>query len=338
MMIEKLWYGKSHLYWLLIPFSLLYGLIVFVRRFLYKKGILKSRRSPVPVIIIGNLSVGGNGKTPLVIGLIKELKTKGLKVGIVSRGYGGKADSYPLILDNTTTTEQAGDEPVLIYQRANVPVAVSPNRYKAVQALLAQNQLDVILSDDGLQHYALARDIEVVVVDGKRLFGNGWWMPAGPMRERQNRLKSVDMIIINGDSVNDLVKQYPDKTYTMQLAPCYALNLLTKEKKKLSSLQNICAVAGISNPKRFFDMLKNMQADLIKTVAFADHQKFTLSLLKDVANSKQTLLMTEKDAVKCHQFAQSNWWYLPINAVIPKSAIDQIYLLLDKTKSQFQRD
>lgn len=333
-MIEKLWYGKNRLFWLLIPFSLLYGLIAFVRRFLYKIGIFKSWQSPVPIIIIGNLSVGGNGKTPLAISLIKALQAKGLKVGLVSRGYGGKAENYPLILDDTTTTDQAGDEPVLIYQRTHAPVAVSPNRCQAVKALLEQNQLDVILTDDGLQHYALARDIEVVVVDGKRLFGNGWWMPAGPMRERQNRLKSVDLIIVNGDSINNLTQQYPDKTYTMQLVPKYVINLLTKEKKELSSLLNICAVAGISNPKRFFDMLINMKADLNKTVAFADHQKFTLPLLNNVVSSEQTLLMTEKDAVKCQQFAQPNWWYLPIDAVIPKSAIDQICVLLDKTKSQ----
>ncbi|MWN32424.1 MULTISPECIES: tetraacyldisaccharide 4'-kinase [unclassified Gilliamella] len=333
-MIEKLWYGKNRLFWLLIPFSLLYGLIAFVRRSLYQVGILKAWRSPVPIIIIGNLSVGGNGKTPLVVGLIESLKQKGLQVGVVSRGYGGNADSYPLILDKTTTTEQAGDEPVLIYQRTNVPVAVSPHRSEAVQALLKRYQLDVILTDDGLQHYALSRDIEVVVVDGKRLFGNGWWMPAGPMRERESRLKSVDLIIINGDSVNDLAQQYPNKAYTMQLAPRYAVNLLTQERKPLSSLQSICAIAGISNPNRFFDMLIKMQTNVIKTVPFADHQKFTLSLLNDIANCDQTLLMTEKDAVKCRQFAQPNWWYLPVDAVIPAQAIEQICSLLDKINSQ----
>ncbi|MCX8701347.1 tetraacyldisaccharide 4'-kinase [Gilliamella sp. B2840] len=330
MMIEKLWYGKNRLFWLLIPFSLLYGIIAFVRRFLYKMGIFKSWHSPVPIIVIGNLSVGGNGKTPLAISLIEALEAKGLKVGLVSRGYGGKTENYPLILDNTTTTDQAGDEPVLIYQRTHVPVAVSPNRCQAVKALLKKNQLDVILTDDGLQHYALARDIEIVVVDGKRLFGNNWWMPAGPMRERSNRLKSVDLIIVNGDSVNNLVEQYPDKTYTMQLIPKYVINLLTKEKKELSSLSNICAVAGISNPQRFFDMLISMKADLNKTVAFADHQKFSLSLLNNVARREQTLLMTEKDAVKCQLFAEPNWWFLPIDAVIPKPAIDHICLLLDK--------
>ncbi|OCG07868.1 tetraacyldisaccharide 4'-kinase [Gilliamella sp. wkB178] len=332
-MIEKLWYGKNHLFWLLLSFSWLYGLIASGRRKLYQFGILKSWRSPVPIVVIGNLSAGGNGKTPLVISLIESLTARGMRVGVVSRGYGGKADTYPLLLNDNTTTTQAGDEPVLIYQRTKVPVAVAPNRCQAVQLLLKQHKLDVILTDDGLQHYALARDVEVVVVDGKRLFGNGWWIPAGPMRERANRLKSVDLIVINGDSVNNLVKQYPNKTYTMQLAPLYAVNLLTQEKRVLTNLHNICAIAGISNPQRFFTMLTTLKADVINTTSFADHQKFTPTLLANIASNEQTLLMTEKDAVKCRQFALPNWWYLPIDAVLPIAAVDQICSLLANIKS-----
>lgn len=331
-MIEKIWYGKSKFYWLLVPFSLLYGLIAFLRRQLYKLGILKSWHSPKPVIIIGNLSAGGNGKTPLVIGLIEALKAKGIQAGVVSRGYGGKADKYPLIIDSQVTTEQAGDEPVLIYQRTQAPIAVSPQRNEAVKALLNNYNIDVILTDDGLQHYALARDIEVVVIDGKRMFGNGWWIPAGPMRERQNRLKSVDLIIINGDTESNLALKYPNKTYTMQLTPKYAVNLLTQEKKELHLLNDVCAIAGISNPKRFFNMLTDRKVDLIKTVSFADHQKFTLSLLDNIVTTNQTLLMTEKDAVKCRAFAMPNWWYLPIDANIPSQAVDQICSLLDDLK------
>ncbi|OCG01081.1 tetraacyldisaccharide 4'-kinase [Gilliamella sp. wkB112] len=332
-MIEKLWYGKNHLFWLLLPFSWLYGLIASSRRKLYQCGILKSWRSPVPIVVIGNLSAGGNGKTPLVISLIEVLTARGMRVGVVSRGYGGKADVYPLLLNDNTTTKQAGDEPVLIYQRTKVPVAVAPNRCQAVQLLLNQHKLDVILTDDGLQHYALARDVEVVVVDGKRLFGNGWWIPAGPMRERANRLESVDLIIINGDSTNNLVKQYPNKTYTMQLTPLYAVNLLTQEKRELTSLHNICAIAGISNPQRFFTMLTTLKADVVKTTSFADHQKFTSTLLTNIASNEQTLLMTEKDAVKCRQFALPNWWYLPIDAVLPSAAVDQVCSLLTNIKS-----
>lgn len=333
-MIEKLWYGKNRSFWLLLPFSLLYGLITFFRRLLYKLGIFKSWQSPVPIIVIGNLSAGGNGKTPLAISLIEALKAKGLRVGLVSRGYGGKADHYPLLLDENTSTKQAGDEPVLIYQRTHVPVAVAPKRVDAVKALLESHQLDVILTDDGLQHYALARDIEIVVVDGKRQFGNGWWIPAGPMRERSSRLKSVDLIIINGDSSRDLVNQYPDKTYTMQLTPGHVVNLTTNQQCELSALHHICAIAGISNPKRFFDMLIAMKADLLQTESFADHQNFSLPLLEKVVGNNQTLLMTEKDAVKCREFALANWWYLPIDATIPDQAIEKIYSLFKEKKSQ----
>ncbi len=336
-MIEKLWYGKNKSFWLLLPFSFLYGLISCVRRQLYKLGIFKSWQSPVPIIVIGNLSAGGNGKTPLAISLIEALKAKGLKVGLVSRGYGGKSNHYPLILDENTSTKQAGDEPVLIYHRTHVPVAVAPKRIDAVKALLDSHQLDVILTDDGLQHYALARDIEIVVVDGKRLFGNGWWIPAGPMRERRSRLKSVDLIIINGDSSEDFINQYPDRTFTMQLIPDHVVNLSTNKQCELSALHHIYAIAGISNPKRFFDMLTQMGADLVHTESFADHQNFTLPLLEKVVGTNQTLLMTEKDAVKCRQFALPNWWYLPIDAVIPDQVIEKIYSLFEEKKSQREK-
>ena len=336
-MIEKLWYGKNKSFWLLLPFSFLYGLISCVRRQLYKLGIFKSWQSPVPIIVIGNLSAGGNGKTPLAISLIEALKAKGLKVGLVSRGYGGKSNHYPLILDENTSTKQAGDEPVLIYHRTHVPVAVAPKRVDAVKALLDSHQLDVILTDDGLQHYALARDIEIVVVDGKRLFGNGWWIPAGPMRERRSRLKSVDLIIINGDSSEDFINQYSDRTFTMQLVPDHVVNLSTNKQCELSALHHIYAIAGISNPKRFFDMLTQMGADLVYTESFADHQNFTLPLLEKVVGTNQTLLMTEKDAVKCRQFALPNWWYLPIDAVIPDQVIEKIYSLFEEKKSQREK-
>ena len=336
-MIEKLWYGKNKSFWLLLPFSFLYGLISCVRRQLYKLGIFKSWQSPVPIIVIGNLSAGGNGKTPLAISLIEALKAKGLKVGLVSRGYGGKSNHYPLILDENTSTKQAGDEPVLIYHRTHVPVAVAPKRIDAVKALLDSHQLDVILTDDGLQHYALARDIEIVVVDGKRLFGNGWWIPAGPMRERRSRLKSVDLIIINGDSSEDFINQYPDRTFTMQLIPDHVVNLSTNKQCELSALHHIYAIAGISNPKRFFDMLIKMNADLLHTESFADHQNFSLPLLEKIAASNQTLLMTEKDAVKCRQFALPNWWYLPIDATIPDQAIEKIYSLFVERKLQREK-
>lgn len=152
----------------------------------------------MPVVVVGNLTAGGNGKTPVVIWLVEQLQQRGIRVGVVSRGYGGKADRYPLVLDDRTSTAQAGDEPVLIHQRTGAPVAVAPLRSDAVKALLSAHDLQMIVTDDGLQHYKLARDREIVVIDGVRRFGNGWWLPAGPMRERASRLQSVDAVIVNG--------------------------------------------------------------------------------------------------------------------------------------------
>ncbi|SUX74571.1 tetraacyldisaccharide 4'-kinase [Citrobacter freundii] len=197
-MIARIWSGESPLWRLLLPLSWLYGLVSGGIRLCYKLGIKRAWRAPVPVVVVGNLTAGGNGKTPVVIWLVEQLRQRGIRVGVVSRGYGGKAAAYPLLLTADTTTAEAGDEPVLIAQRTGVPVAVSPVRSDAVKAILAQHDVQIIVTDDGLQHYRLARDVEIVVIDGERRFGNGWWLPAGPMRERAGRLKSVDATIVNG--------------------------------------------------------------------------------------------------------------------------------------------
>ena len=308
-MIERIWSGQSPLYWLLLPLSWLYGLIATILRYSYKSGLKKSWRAPVPVVVVGNLTAGGNGKTPVVIWLVETLQLHGFRVGVVSRGYGGKSPHYPLVLSESTTTAQAGDEPVLIYQRTGAPVAVSPLRSDAVKALLADNELDVIITDDGLQHYALKRDVEIVVVDGVRRFGNGLWLPAGPMRERASRLRSVDAIITNGGTAET-------GELAMILQPGKAVNLVTGEQRDASALRNVVAMAGIGHPPRFFATLKQLGLTLQKEVAFADHKAYQIEQLSGLAQSGQILLMTEKDAVKCRDFAQTNWWYLPVEAKI----------------------
>lgn len=308
-MIDRIWSGKSPLYLLLLPLAWLYGLISTLIRFSYKAGLKKSWRAPVPVVVVGNLTAGGNGKTPVVIWLVETLQQHGFRVGVVSRGYGGKAENYPLLLCEETSTAQAGDEPVLIFQRTGAPVAVSPVRSDAVKALLASHELDVIITDDGLQHYALARDVEIVVVDGIRRFGNGHWLPAGPMRERRSRLRSVDAVITNGGTAQS-------GELAMILQPGKAINLLTGEQRDPTSLQNVVAMAGIGHPPRFFATLKQLNVNVQKEVAFSDHQSYTLDKLSGVSQSGQALLMTEKDAVKCRSFAQPDWWYLPVDAKI----------------------
>lgn len=306
-MIARIWSGESPLWLLLLPLSWLYGLVSGAIRLCYRLGIKKAWRAPVPVVVVGNLTAGGNGKTPVVIWLVEQLRQRDVRVGVVSRGYGGKADSYPLVLDPQTTTAQAGDEPVLIYQRTGAPVAVSPVRSDAVKALLAAHDLQLIVTDDGLQHYRLARDKEIVVIDGVRRFGNGWWLPAGPMRERASRLRSVDAVITNGGEAR--AEEIP-----MRLQPGLAVNLKSGERRPVAELPAVVAMAGIGHPPRFFQTLADCGAVVENTVALADHQALSYSQVSGFIQPGQTLVMTEKDAVKCRAFADESWWYLPVDA------------------------
>ncbi|WP_336665550.1 tetraacyldisaccharide 4'-kinase [Enterobacter mori] len=306
-MIARLWSGESPLWRLLLPLSWLYGLVSGAIRLMYRLGLKRAWRAPVPVVVVGNLTAGGNGKTPVVIWLVEQLQKRGIRPGVVSRGYGGKATHYPLVLTADTTTAEAGDEPVLISQRTGVPVAVSPVRSDAVQALLAGHAVDIIITDDGLQHYALARDKEIVVIDGVRRFGNGWWLPAGPMRERASRLQSVDAVIVNGG-------QAKPGEIPMHLQPGMAVNLLTGERKAVEQLPPLVAMAGIGHPPRFFATLEQCGARLEKRVPLADHQALVEGQVDALTVPGQSLIMTEKDAVKCRAFAKENWWYLPVDA------------------------
>ncbi|MEG9498499.1 tetraacyldisaccharide 4'-kinase [Mannheimia indoligenes] len=304
----KIWQTKSLITWLLAPFSLLFWLISHLRKRLYSWNILQSYHSPVPVLVVGNISVGGNGKTPVVVWLVEQLQQRGVKVGVISRGYGGKNKVFPQLVTQQSSAEMVGDEPVLIVQRTNVPLAVSPNRQQSIELLLSQFELDLIITDDGLQHYALQRDLEWVVVDGKRRFGNGFALPAGSLRELPSRLNSVDAVICNGGIAE------PNE-HLMSLEPSSAVNLLTNERRPLSEFSQPCvAIAGIGHPPRFFTMLEELGIPLQKTQGFADHQDFDASQLNALADCQTPLLMTEKDAVKCQAFAKENWWYVPVSA------------------------
>lgn len=323
-MIKKIWSGNTKLYYLLFPFSLLYGCVVLIRRSLYKCGILKSWQAPIPVIVVGNLSVGGNGKTPLVIYLIEQLSARGYRVGVVSRGYGSHSNHYPLIVSEQISPYLAGDEPYLIYQRTHTPLAIAPKRVQAVKQLIDHYSLDIIISDDGLQHYALQRKIEIAVIDGQNGFGNGWWLPAGPMRETAKRLKSVDVIVINGKLHQSIALPNNIPAFKMRLQPAKAINVLTGEQCEIKQLKHIQALAGIGYPERFFTMLQSMGIYIEKQYPFPDHHAFTRQQLIPLADETQVLLMTEKDAVKCHTFAQTNWWYVPVDAQLDEQFIDNI--------------
>lgn len=316
-MIERIWSGQSPLWLLLLPLSLLYGLVSGLIRLSYRLGLRTVWRAPVPVVVVGNLTAGGNGKTPVVVWLVEQLQQRGVRVGVVSRGYGGKAAQYPLLLTTHTSTAEAGDEPVLIFQRTGAPVAVSPVRADAVKALLAEHPLQLIITDDGLQHYALARDKEIVVIDGVRRFGNGWWLPAGPMRERAGRLRSVDAVITNGGEAHQ-------SEIAMTLKPGLAINLLTGEKRSVDSLPQVVAMAGIGHPPRFFATLEQAGVQPVKTISLADHQALNEAQVASFINEGQTLVMTEKDAVKCRAFAHPDWWYLPVDAVLARPQADKL--------------
>ncbi len=331
-LIEQVWFEQHPAKWLLVPLLLplsgVFWLMSALRRawFRYRKD--ASIKLDCPVVVVGNIGVGGNGKTPVVLFLVEQLQARGIKVGVLSRGYGGQAPSYPYQLTAQSSAVEAGDEPLLIFQRTNAPVVVGSDRIASAKQLIALG-CQVIVSDDGLQHYRLQRDYELLVVDGKRLFGNGLLLPAGPLRESTSRLNSVDRVIVNGGHQHQLSNtcvQHP-----MQLQAKYVVNLLTKEKLVLSefiaSHHKVCAIAGIGDPKRFFNYLQQLGIELDKSQGFIDHQAYNEQMLSALAPADKALLMTEKDAVKCLAFAQPNWWYLPVDAVF--SPADSELILAD---------
>lgn len=330
-MIEKIWFQRHWLGFLLSPvlwpLSLLFKWISQRRRNQFSSGDKLSYRARLPVMVVGNITAGGNGKTPVVIWLVETLLELGFKPGVVSRGYGGKAAEYPFVVQSDSKPAESGDEPLLIKRRTGVSVVVDPVRSQAVKALEAQG-VDIIVTDDGLQHYALQRDIEFIVIDGKRRFGNQQFIPFGPLREGLDRLKQVDFLITNGGNAQG-------NEISMSLKPSLAVNLKTGEKKSVTELSQLVAFAGIGHPPRFFQTLNDLGAQVVKTQGFADHKDFDQSELNELAKQGHNLIMTEKDAVKCHQFAQDNWWYLPVSANISEESTQRIIQKIIKVKSGY---
>lgn len=302
------WYGKRKPFCWLAPFSKLYSYQVVKRRQAYLNGKKEVYRAPVPVIVVGNITVGGTGKTPLILWLIAFCQAKGLAVGVVSRGYGARPPAYPWRVTAEQTADLAGDEPLLIVKRTQVPLVIDPKRPNAVKELLATEQLDLILCDDGLQHYQLARDLELVMMDSARGLGNGFCLPMGPLREPASRLETVDAVLYNG------AEHDTADGFAMQLKPQCFVNLLTGEQQPLTYFFDkptiINAVAGIGNPERFFNSLLALDFDIIQH-AFGDHALYDAHKLN--FNNDFPVVMTEKDAVKCKAFAKQNWWYLKVD-------------------------
>lgn len=299
------WYSGRAPYWL-IPIAILYSLVMKLRRWLYQFGILRIRYLKVPVVVVGNLTVGGTGKTPLVIHLANYLMNEGYQVGIVSRGYKGNyKEPFQQVYPESSFSE-VGDEAVLLARNTRCKVVVSKKR--VLGALFLQNQLgcNIILSDDGLQHYALGRQLEIMVIDGQRRFGNKWVLPAGPLREPMSRLKFVDFFITQGEA--------KPVEFSMQLKPCEWVNLKNPSLKFTKDVnRKFHAVAGIGNPDRFFNQLISMGFDIIKH-PFPDHHVFLKSELD--FGEDAVILMTEKDSVKCSSFVDERYWYLPVEVSI----------------------
>jgi len=308
--LNRVWYERAGPPWWLMPLSLLYGAVSGSRRFLYAKQLRRSTRLARPVIIVGNLTVGGTGKTPLVCWLVARLGELGFRPGVVSRGYGGSANTVRLI-QPSDDPRVVGDEPLLLARRTQVPVAIGGNRAAAAQLLVGQG-CDVIVSDDGLQHYALARDCEVVVIDGDRRFGNGWLLPAGPLRETRSRLAVADAVVVNGG------RAMLEGALSMRLEARSAVALVGGRVSPLDAFAGMAvhAVAGIGNPERFFNMLRAHGIE-VEGHPLADHARIAG---KDVRfGDDRPVLMTEKDAVKCAVTADERHWYVPVNACFEAS-------------------
>jgi tetraacyldisaccharide 4'-kinase len=303
--LNRIWYDRAAPPWWLLPLALTYGALAGSRRYLYAKRLRKSTRMSSPVVVVGNLSVGGTGKTPLVCWLVTRLTELGFKPGVVTRGYGGSSGNVRLI-DSSDDPNVVGDESILLARRTGAPVAIGRDRPAASQ-LLVNAGCDVVVSDDGLQHYALARDCEIVVIDGDRRFGNGWLLPAGPLRETPARLAAADAIVVNGG------RALLDGALSMRLEAKSALSLIGGAVKALDEFagRSVHAIAGIGNPERFFNMLRAHGIE-VTGHPLPDHARLQAA---DISFPDQRpVLMTEKDAVKCAGIAGPGHWYVPVTA------------------------
>ncbi|MAD48079.1 MAG: lipid ABC transporter permease [Gammaproteobacteria bacterium] len=309
------WYKKSFWLYLLYPFSLIVSYITARRRRKYLKGASETHKSEVPVIVVGNLTIGGTGKTPLVKYIASELLSLGYKPGLVSRGYGGKFKETLLVSDQTPV-KQTGDE-AQILATLNLPFYIDKSRVRAVKAITDNHDCDIIISDDGLQHYKMNRDIEIVVIDGKRRFGNNLTFPAGPLRESKTRLNSVDFIVNNSGPTDE-------GEYLMNVSPSRFVHLKSGKSYPIEDWpmhKQVHAVAGLGNPGRFFDLLARLGFDIIRH-PFQDHHNFHEQDIHYLDHLP--IVMTEKDASKCKDFDNNKIWYLTIEADVSDKFINEL--------------
>ncbi|GAB3268197.1 tetraacyldisaccharide 4'-kinase [Chitinimonas naiadis] len=324
---------------LLLPVSAVFGLLAALRRRLYASGVLHSESLPVPVVIVGNISAGGAGKTPTVLYLAEQLQARGYHPGIISRGYGGQLTGPAEVPPTGDDPHQYGDEPALLARRSGCPVFIGRDRIATGQALLTRHpDTDVLICDDGLQHYRLQRDIEIAVIDGARGLQNGWLLPAGPLREPASRLDSCDAILVNGRP-QAVIPPHPAR-FEMQLAPADAWNLLDPgQRRPLPGFtgRKLAALAGIGHPARFFATLAAAGLDA-SPHPFPDHHAYTEADLAGV--DAEILLVTEKDAVKLQPLLSKgrlqhsgNIWAVPVSATLTPDLADWLINRLQALKS-----
>jgi len=329
--MDRIWYEPSIASLALLPLSWLFRTIVWTRRRLYRNGLLRSFRLDTPVVVVGNLTIGGTGKTPVTIALVDALLDRGMRPGVVSRGYRGTVGHSPLPVLPHSDPAVVGDEPVLIAERCRCPVAVHPDRVAAAR-LLEEQKVDVIVADDGLQHYRLERDLEIAVVDGTRGFGNGRLLPAGPLREPASRLRQVDQVLVNG-AAGRPPPAIPAATCHFELVPGPLTCLASGERRDLESFagQRVRAVAAIGNPERFFALLRAQGLD-VSPHALPDHAELGAADL-DFGDGLPVMI-TEKDAVKCRHLSVAGVWYLPVDAVFEdRGWIDTVVAMVrERTK------
>ncbi len=324
---QKFFQNKTIFNYILLPLSFVFKGLVSLRHFLYKKNILKSYKSKIPIIIIGGINVGGSGKTPLVIALGELLAENNIKFAVISRGYGADFEGNKEVL-LTNKANETGDEPLLIKTKLNCPVFVGQNRVNSVK-LIEKNypEIKIILTDDGLQHYKLQADLKICVVNSQYKFGNGWMLPAGPLREPKSSLKNIDFIVSNGG----VSQEYH---YKLTFLDWSHINSNTKEITKkyhdeFINNENIVAISGIANPNNFFNTLTDLGIESLKTISYPDHYKYTGAEMLE----NKTILMTEKDWIKLKEFKHNDAWFLNTKAILSSQLKKDFMEKVNKIKS-----
>ena len=324
---QSVWKNRNPIALLLWPISLVYCAIASLRRLVYARGLVPVAQFSQPIIAVGNLTVGGTGKTPFTIWLANYLSEHGFNPGVVSRGYGRQDMSKSLMVNANSDPMEVGDEPLVIAKRTRVPVAVARNRSDAVRLLLEKTDCDIFICDDALQHYSLAADLSIALIDAKSRFGNGYCLPAGPLREPRSRLNSVALKLVKGKGRG--------AEHSMRYQIAQVINVKDNKKKQTAEFlhgRKITAVAGVANPDNFFDMLQDLDIEFTG-ISFPDHHKFTDKDFISIDKSDVTLVMTEKDAVKCQKFARDNWWYVAIDTTVS----EQFVAILSDKISELKR-